>query len=439
MRNSIAVLFLFIFSINSYSVEVLSFSKAYNLSLKSSKKIKALELKLKSNYQNIKQAQSKLYPDINFYSTYSKNDYKFENRSTKKISQKLRNYNVVLQQAIFDKNISSKIDIERSKFKSFQTEVEIAKQDLIRDVLEVYLTLIKSKNKLRMLISYKKLLKSKKSLLDERYKMDLSTLTEILNVESQLNQAIIDLEKEKLLFKLNKNKLQTFIGKDIKFIIPRLDKLKLHPSVIKQLQNELSNFTKIQSNLEIKKLKNILQVYKNELSDAKNNHLPKLNLSMKYTKNINVQNTSTFSSTYDEDREILLRLSIPLYKGGSLRALELASKLNIKSSQKELENLKNELNLQYEEIITNIKWSIKYIKLYEKALVTATISRDIIKKEYKYGIKSIIDLNEANYKIFEIREKSIDNITSLINNYLSFLRITNNHNKLSIIDSLIKR
>ncbi|MDY0052523.1 MAG: TolC family protein [Aliarcobacter sp.] len=435
MKNNFLLLLLFL-SINLYCDEKLTFSKAYNLTLKNSKKVESLNLKLDSSHENITQAESRFYPEIAFYTSYTKNKYSFD-KYNKQINQEVTDYNIVLQQPIFDKTIGSQVDTENYRYKSYKNEVNYMKQELAKEILKIYLSLIQTKNRINMIQSYVDYIKAKRDLIEEQYNMKLSTVTEILEIDTEYNQANIDLENEKLLLIINKKKLTNFIGKNIDLKIPDLENLSFISNNLDNLKKTLPEKNEVDLNLQLDKFKNIIQTYKHEVRTAKYNHLPKVNLNLQYTKNIDVTNSSSFNSTFDENKEIIVNINVPIYKGGYLNSKEIASKLNVKSTEKELEYLQNELNQQYDELNTTLNWSIRSINLYKNALVTAKLFKKNIQKEYEYGLKSLIDLNEANYKILQLKDKYIENLSTSIDTYVSLLILTNSIEDLTLIDFIL--
>jgi len=438
MKNSFFILLICFIHLNLYSSETLTFSKAYNLALKNSEKIKSLDYKLKVDYENIIQARSKRYPELNFYSSYTKDNYKFNNSSINSIKQEVRDYNFVLQQTIFDKTIDSQIKAEKSKHKSLNAEIDGMKQEIANDILNLYLSLIESKNKIRKLLVNIKKNQYAIQLVQEQYNMNLLTKTDVLKIEVELNQAKIDLEKEKFIYKQNKEKLQIIMGTDKNFRVPDLNNILHIVNNTHQLKKVIQSDPKIYSNLQVKKLIHVIKMYQYQVKTNQYNHLPKLDLSLTYTKNVDVKNNLSFDSSFDEDKEISLNLVIPLYKGGYLDSKTKASKLNVKASQEELNDLTNQLEYEYKENKNILLWSIKATHLFEKSLSTAITARDTIKKEYNNGLKSIIDLLEAEYEIFEIKEESISNISTMINAYISILILTNSFENLKVIDLILK-
>lgn len=442
MKNKFLIsFFIFFLHLNIFANEkTLTFLEAYNLSLKNYNKIKALDYQLEAGYENIIQAKSKLYPEVNFYTSYSKNEYKFNNNFLDKTKQKVRNYNVILHQPIFDKTIDTQIDIENYKYKSLDAEIKSIKQDLAKDILKLYLSLIESKNKIKMFLNYKENLNYKIELLEKQYSMDLSTQTEVLDLQIELNQVNVDLEKEKFLYQVNKNKLQIFMDNETNFRVPNLDNIDFISKSLEKLNKFMNSKKEIYSNFQIKKLENIVQLYKHEIKSNQYNHLPKVELQLKYTKNMSIENPYNFDSSLDEDKEIALSLVIPIFKGGYFDSRITASKLNAKASQEELNNLANDLKSQYKELETTLIWTVKSINLFKKSLQTAILSEESIKQEYKYGIKSIIDLYDAKYEIFKIKEKFINTIFTLVDTYLSLLILTNNFEMedLQLIDLILE-
>ena len=427
-------------SSNLYGVQILTFSKAYDLTLKNSKMIESYDLKVKSSYENIVQAKAQLYPEINLFSSYSSNDYNFkEGYYYEDKKEKIKNYGVNIQQPIFDKTISSQIDVEKAKYKSIDAESNEKKQEFIKDVLKVYLTLIQSQNNIQMYHSQLKYLHYKKEFLTEQYNMNLSTITELLETKNEYNRTNIELEKEKILYKVYKRKMEDYIGEDIDFNLPDLNTSIDISKNLNRIKDTITKNNGINTNYQIQKLQNLVKMYKNEVINAQSYHYPKLTLNLKYTKNIDSENNITVDSYYDEQKSVYLNLVIPVFKGGYYLSKTDASRLNEKASKKELESLEKDLKLQYDEAKTNIVFAIDSAHLYEEAIKTAQLTVDNINKEYSYGLKSKIDLYEANYNLFKLKNDFVKNIATLAENFLSILIITNNFKDLKIIDLIFAK
>ena len=55
----------------------------------------------------------------------------------------------------------------------------------------------------------------------------------------------------------------------------------------------------------------------------------------------------------------------------------------------------------------------------------------------KHGLKSIIDLDESQYKTAEVKYKFLENILELSKSYIDLLTLKNNFSQISLVEKVL--
>ncbi len=142
----------------------------------------------------------------------------------------------------------SRIDIEKSKIKLDSYKLEMQKQDLANRVLNLYMNILKSKNKLEVYRAYIEAKEKKVQLLDRKLSMRLSTKTELLQGEVDYHFSLMDLKKERKNIRVNKLKLKHLVGLN-SIEIPNINLDLIDENIISQMraiiEENRDNFYKI--------------------------------------------------------------------------------------------------------------------------------------------------------------------------------------------------
>ena len=435
MKSNIKLIFILSFVTTYLNAEVLVFSKAYELALKNAHSIKALEYQTEISKERLTQEKSRLYPQINLSGYYKKSEYTYYESNRNSLKQGLFNYGVSLKQSIYNRETYSRINIERSRGKLFNTEVELEKEKLAQTVFTSYLDLLKSNNRIKLQKSYLQYSKSRLQELNKKYEMHLVSKMDLLEMKIEYKSANIDLMKEKKIFKVHELKLKQLIG-DVEYKLPsiNLDGNILYS--LNEMKQSVQNIDDFSSNLSLKKAKLELEVSDGEIDNAFSAHYPRLdldgNMYLYDTDDVDIQ------APYKETKSIMLTLNIPIYSGGlaSARVREYEFKSN--SINEEILEKAEMVQVQYDEYLTTFEASVESVSMYKDAYESALLYVDAIEQGYAHGLKSIIDVNDAKNKQYEVRYKYIENIYELVDSYIGLLIVTNNFENIQLLDKIVE-
>ena len=275
MKSKLAVI---IFILQTCNAQTITISEAYNLALQNSKELKASKYQLQANKEQLKQAKAGLYPQVYISTSYGKKSY--GEGDTGRIST----YAVSLNQPIFDVYKMSKVDIEDNKVEIDRYNFEIEEQELAKRVINLYMDILKSKNRLEVYRAYIQAKENKVQLLDKKLSMRLSTKTELLQGEVDYHFSLMDLKREQKAIRVNELKLKHLIGLD-NIGIPDINLDLINEDIISQMRMVIDvNRENYVSNLRLKASEMEVELSKKYINSAKSEHLPTVNLNAQYSK-----------------------------------------------------------------------------------------------------------------------------------------------------------
>lgn len=427
-------LFLSLLPLSLLNAEVLNFSRAYELALENANTIRSSVYVSQSDKEKINQEESQLYPQINLSASYKKSEY-IANPTKNVTRQGLITYSLTGRQALYNPEIYTRIDMQESRSKYSQTKVELQKEELAQNLFNAYLDVLKSRNKIKLLESYSQYSKSRLEELNKKYEMNLSNKMDLLQMRVEFDSTQIDLDKEKKLFGVYDLKLKQLIGNS-EYELPKIESDKSILDTINLMREKVISDEKLKESLRIKQAEVAVEVSKADVQNAKSGHLPKVNFDVAYSKYDT--DTPTIDAPYDSIKYAMLSLSVPIYGGGYVSSKVDSARLMNMAANEDLQNTKKETKVMYDEYFALFEASTQSVSMYKDALVSAELYVEAIEQGYEHGLKSIIDLNEAKNKLYEVKYKYIENIYEMVNSYIGLLIVTNNFKDMGLLDKLVE-
>ena len=418
------------------NAEVLVFSKAYALALENAHSLKSSVFQVEAAKERIEQEKAMLYPQINLSGYYKRSENTYPDSSRDKLEQGLFNYGVTLKQSLYNAEIYSRIDLETSKNELYKIGVELDKEELAQTVFIAYLEVLKGHNKINLFKSYLKYAESRLDELNKKYDMFMVSKMDLLELEVEYKSAQIDLNKERKILKVYELKLQQLIGTQ-KYELPKINSDTLLIQSLEALNESVTGKSDFSSNLQLLKSKLEYKVSKLETDNAFNGHYPRLDLDA--AMHAYDTDTPDVQAPYKDTKSIMLILNIPIYSGGSVSSRVRESELASKSVHELFFHTQKEIQVRYDEYLALFEASSASVSMYKDAYDSSLLYVDSVEKGYEHGLKSIIDLNDAKNKQYEVRYKYIENIYAMVDSYIGLLIVTNNFESIELLDKLVEQ
>lgn len=391
-------------------------SEAYKRALNYETKLKSVGYQVDAQKEDIKQAESQLYPQIYASFDNSNREYK-DNFFHLKTKERYNSASITASQVLYRPEILSQIEGAKLRADSARIYLSKQEQELAYKVADAYISVLKYRNSVLVAESYVKTNFLRYQQIMEKLTLQLSNKMDLLESKLAYEQSKIILHKQEQMLALSKMKLKTLIGIDYDTIpIVSFDALDISPFLQFTPEQDLSG------NPDIRMSHLSTQIYEKEVESSKYGHYPIVDLSLSHTK----YETDDVSVDYEKDSRIVLSFKVPLYQGGKVDSQIEKSRLLLNAAREDLSDQRRTIKLKYEELRINYESALQDIILQKDAKSSATLYLYSVQKGYDHGLKNLIDLEDAKTKLYETQFKLIDAVYTLINTYVSILNITGN-------------
>ncbi len=390
IKNKLIYLSLFIV-INLFAIDI---NDAVDIALKNNYSIKQQQYVLEESQVSFDSSKTVYSPKLDLY-------YNYNNRNkliTGQIDED-STINASLTYNLFN-GFSDKYNIQASKrlLNYSKFTLNAFREDLILNVKNIYIAyLLKQKNTQTF---YEALKQYEKQNFDSKNYLDqgLIAQNELLQIEVEMLQAKQNYQQAKSEQKIAKKRLKNILG----------DKLNESETIDELTSNIISistfNKNKLNDRSEIKALDQLIQNYKSQSKSVKGNLYPKIDAKLSHnqygddflpTNRYNYPNSQNIGS---------VTLNWNLYNGKKDDLAIVINKKKIKQIQMQIEDLKLQIKLQYEEAIEELDVAKLNLTTSKKAKEQAKMNYDIVKNKVQEGISTNSDLIDANYLLTKSKQ-----------------------------------
>jgi len=386
----IILIFLFFnFCKNSKALDLL---EAINKAKKYDPRFASIFYEYKATLTYPKQARANLFPQINLFYTRGKINY--ITAPEYYFDYYTYNFRVNFQQSLFD--VPNWINYYQNKMKVNMEEEKLtdAELELIKRVSDAYFDLLYAEDYLKVLEEEKKAIQKELQMIKKLYKAGEATKVDINDAEAKYSDILFRLIEAEKNYYSAKNNLENLIGEEPKELAKISEDIKFE-EIIPSKVEEWINIAKKNSPIlryhsYAKKIAE--KEYYKQLTSA----LPKIDLVAYYTKSTAVEYIRTAPISYSF---VGIQLNLPIFTGGYISAKKQEAYENIIKAKKDYEKVFLNLKQQIVDYFFNIKTALAQIYTGKINLKASQIAFESTKKGYQAGIRTIVDvLNaESNY------------------------------------------
>ncbi len=382
--------------------------------------IRQSELNEKIVNQEIKSKLADWFPQINFNFSFQHN-YKlptsiFQGRAVTFGVVNTSSAQFSLNQTIFNKDVLLAASTAGSVRKQASQTTENNKINLVVNVSKAYYGVLLSKNQIDLV--NEDIVRLKQSYKDAhlQYQSGVVDKTDYERASIALNNALAEKKGDEENLKANISALKNIMGypeqKDLT-ILSDISKMKMEVYI------DTTRSVDYENRIEYKLLKTQVNLQKSNLDYYYWSFLPTLSAFADY--NLTFQNDQ-LKNLYNQDYPsayVGLQLSFPIFQGAKrIQEIDQAS-LEIKSSELEIEKLKNSINMEYTQALANYKSNLSDFNSAKQNLELAKDVYQTIRLQYKNGVKNYLDVitaetdlraTEVNYfnSLFRLLSSKLD-------------------------------
>ncbi|WP_458699908.1 TolC family protein [Sulfurospirillum sp. 1307] len=414
LNVKIILIFLYLIITNSVLANgELSLLFSYDAAKNYKPDLKSYEFQTLAKKEDINQAKSRLFPKIDFSISGLQRNYKLNYNGNNR-EEKYYKGTISSKIPIYHPEYFNAIDQSELKYKYSSLYLSQKEQELAYNVIRAYISIIRAKNSLHVAKSYYEANKIRYEQIKKMYEKRLANKMDYFEAKLTLDQSKVKINEEKHNIDLAKLKFKDLVGlKDFKLADINFEKVN-----IDSLSFNFSYDYLYAHNLELKKAKLNIELSKKEIENSYNLYKPKVDLSASYSK---YDNANVYSD-YKDESTIMLNFSLPLYQGGYRRSKIVQSKYILSSANYSVEDIKNSIISDYEEVVVKLKNAKESVLLYKNSIKLAELYLHSVTKGYEKGLKSLIDVEDAKAKLYESKFKLIDATYQYLDSYAILLQ-----------------
>ncbi len=420
IRITFILLAFFIWKVNLYAQAdsvslVLTLDKAVSLALQKNYDIRLAQLSLEKAGEQVTEAYSGAYPQLNFNGQYTRNlkipvlflppNTPFNptpNTETFSIGAK-NSYNlgISLSQSIYDPRLGTAISIAKKYSEYSDLTVESAKDDVIAQVKESFYNVLLSKKLVEVNQEGYNVAQANYENTGALYKQGAASEYDYLRAEVQLANVKPSLIEAKNNLQLAKNALKNLLALELNSTIDvegEFEVENVSPDLIKQSNDILNEKNPMLRQLSLQKL-----ILEENVSIEKAAYLPSLSAFGNYSWQAE-DNTFTFSNyNWANVFTVGLQLSVPIFQGFKRDARIQQAKIDVENL--EVTKNKTEAALRIGLLQSKLKMdeALDRINAQKQSVNQAERALGIAQTRYKQGVGTQLEILDTQNSLTQTR------------------------------------
>jgi outer membrane protein len=360
-----------------------------------------------------KQREAKLYPQIQLSLNGGLHDYTQNYDLQTDVSEIYKSYTLSLSQPIYHPEIFTSIDQGKLRTEGAKTQTYKSSQDLGADVAKAYFEYIVAYKSLESAQANHNFYALKYSRINEMLLDGLSNKMDLLETQIYRDRAMMEINVAQKKVRLSQRKLEDLM------LTPFKEVPTFAPNFLQNLEAlKIQNTSGEQNNPDIRISNLSRRIAEQEINLRKFEHYPKADLSLSRS-----ENETNDNAMYKVDNRAYVQISIPLYQGGYTNArIDEAKLLYTAAIEKELQ-ARQEFHYQVEELTEQFDLTLQNLYLLDTARKSAQLNLSAVEIAQKSGLKSQIELLEAQAKLYQIEQESLLQFRDLAINHIALLQL----------------
>lgn len=386
----------------------------YQQALDSDPQLKAAGFKVEVGAAQKGQALGQMLPQVSGTANWSEND-----QQTGQINQTYpgTRYYVSLTQSLMDFGKFWEWRRTQEQEKQFDAELIDAKQTLMVNVVERYFSILDAQDQLYFIETEKQATETQLQQVKKQFAKQLVKITDVYEVEARLDQIEadrIEAESELLTARQALKELTNAQGGE-------LDRLR-EDVEYRELEGRLEDWIDVakSENPTLHAQRSAIEAASDDVAVQKSKHLPVVDLQLYYyDTDTGYQSVRT---NHTQTQVAAINVNMPIFTGGTAmhRVDEAESKLAISKEQNEAKV--RALIKETSETFTLSNANARRIRAAEKALESAGKSHEAMKSGFKYGVKTMGDVLQAQQGEYKAKRELAKSRYQYILNRVRFLK-----------------
>ncbi|MBF0266845.1 MAG: TolC family outer membrane protein [Gammaproteobacteria bacterium] len=353
-----------------------------------------------STKETLNQAYATLYPTIgasaslseNYTTNISGNDYDYSKQ----------NIQLQLDQTVYDARAFLARDMAELKVKSGEGTLEEAYQNLILRVTNAYFDVLLAEDGYQLNQLELKAISRQLEQAQQRYEVGIIAITEVLTAQAGYDQTLANSLVSENEVKIANEQLQEITGDAFN----KLARLREDINLTEPVPNDINHWVNLaqENSPIIASLTHKLDSMKKNIELQKSTSYPSLNLNANYQYS-DVDGPLVSSARAGSDSSITLKLSVPIYTGGSISSTIRQANNDYLVEAHKLDEKQRSIAKQTRSNFLGVISSIAQVKALKQAVISTTSSLDATEAGYSVGTQTIVDVLNIQRDLYAAKKQ----------------------------------
>nr|WP_284676544.1 outer membrane channel protein TolC [Vibrio sinus] len=315
-------------------------------------------------------------------------------------------------------NRSSWIDLTTAEKNARKADATYAaaQQDLMMRTATAYFDVLKAKDNLAFVQAEKASVGRQLEQTKQRFDVGLSAITDVQNAQADYDTVLANEITAKNDLVNSYEGLREITGQEPSHLSV-LDTQRFSANKLPESLDQLLAEAK-KKNLSLLAARISQDIARDDIKNAEAGHLPTLSLEGGYTNAGQSDGSRTTTDYHKDQANIGLKLSVPIYSGGSVTSLTKQAEYNYIAASQDLESTYRSVVANVRLYYNNVNASIGSIQAYKQSVISAKSSLEATEAGFEVGTRTIVDVLSATQSLYQANENLADARYSYILNVL---------------------
>lgn len=312
-----------------------------------------------------------------------------------------KGYTLLLTQPVFQYSSIVRLRQAKAEVKLSEVEYKLARQKLMLQIVTLYMDVLSANDSLTFAKAEESAAEKQNELATGKFEMGLVPITDLYDAIARL--ASVKAKKIESANSLDDalQALSEMTGEPVESFVKlneNFDMLLPDPAEAQFWTNAA-----LEQNLAIKVQEFTVDVARNEIKRQKAGHYPSLDLVGRFN-NKDTDGTLLGGGSEVDTREVLLRLTIPLYAGGSVNSKTRAAVELYQVEQQDLTKEKRAVKRQSRSAFLGAQSSINKTRALKQSITSQTSTLQAKQEGYKSGLYTSLAVLDAERDLFDAKK-----------------------------------
>lgn len=360
----------------------------YNQALEADPLTRSSEIKIKVGSDQKNQALGEMLPQINGSMNWSANKQTLGGGPSNGFSG--NRYTISVNQTLLDFAKFWNWRRAQSVESQYALENVQAQQELMAKVVEKYFDVLEAEDEYELNKSEAELTEQELQQIKKEFEKQLVKITDVYAIEARLDQIKASIIEAEAKIITAKESLKELTNTNFTALAKLRDDVEY-----KNLEGKLADWLEVakSENPSLAAQQHAIAAAENDVTTQQSRHLPVVELQLNY---FNTNTGFQSAQTNQTDTQVAaINVNVPIFSGGITDSRVQEAKHKLIINKYDTDARLRELIKETTDTFTNTNASVRRIKATQKALESATKSRDAREVGFDYGVETISDVLKA--------------------------------------------